>query len=842
MPEPSLLSPSILSARPVAAGKYFRRGGRRWDFHGLTYGPFEGPDGLPGPDQVERDLEMIAAWGANTLRLFLPPPGWFLDACARRGLGVAAGVAWTDHVDFLSSKASRREAARAVRETARRLATRPEVTALFVGNEIQAPLVRWLGPRRVLAFLEELIDTARQEAPDLLLAYANYPTTEFLQPGNADFTAFNVYLESEDAFDRYTARLQNIAGDAPLVISEFGVDAKALGADRQAEILAWQRRVCQERGVAGNFLFAFTDEWHRGGDRVTGWEFGLTEASRAPRRAWTELAGGLPPVESLLPPDPPRVSVIVCTRNGARTLPECLDSLAALEYPNYETLVVDDGSTQDIAGIAARYPGVRYLRQEPAGLSVARNAGATAATGELLAYTDDDCVVDPAWLIHLTRPFLQPGTGAAGGPNIPPPAQNPAQACVIAAPGGPAHVLVTDTAAEHIPGCNMAIRRSLVMALKGFRPEYHAAGDDVDFCWRLLERGDGIAYTAAAMVWHYRRFTVRAYLRQQAGYGKAEALLTSRHRGKFGPLGGARWRGVVYQPALRRLSHYSSHIYSGVFGSAAYQTIYGSPACGVTWLFTGFPWWLLTLAVAAGAWWLPVLLWLAVPMAAAPLALTLLQAFRLPLARPWRSTRARLLLWFLLLAQPVTRGWTRFLWSVRLGHYPGGPWLPRLGDGPPRRGLYKRVAAVDLWSDDGGDRNRLLEALMASLRASGLPVTTDDGWRDWDLETTSGRWWRVRLSSVTEYHGGGRCLTRVRIASRLARLALPVLIAPPLVLLVVILLTGWHPVWAIGLLFTGAVLFETLHRAAVNRAATRVVQVAEGAGFTLAGDGMAGGE
>ena len=834
MPDP-IRFPSPSVERPVASGKYFRRGGRLWTMHGVTYGPFFGADSLPVPERAEADLAMIAAWGANTIRLFTAPPDWFLDLCSEYGLSVMTGVAWTDHVDFLHSAASRREAILRVRETARRLARRREVVALMVGNEIQASLVRWLGPRRVQAFLETLIETARQEAPDLLMAYANYPTTEFLQPANADFLAFNVYLESPESFDRYLARLQNLAGDQPLVISEFGVDVKSSSEARQAATLEWQRRVCLERGVAGNVLFSFTDEWHRGGQDVTDWQFGLTDRARTPRKAWTQLAGGPPFVVSLLPEQPPRVSVIVCTRNGAATLAECLTSITRLDYPEFEIIVVDDGSTQDIAGITAKFPEVRCIRQEPQGLSVARNTGAAAASGEILAYTDDDCVVEPSWLIYLSRAFERPEVAAAGGPNIPPAPVNRSQACVIAAPGGPAHVLLTDTTAEHIPGCNMAIRRSAFDELGGFRPKYHAAGDDVDFCWRLLEAGHVIAFNAAAMVWHYRRFTVRAYLRQQSGYGKAEALLTSRHSNRFGQLGGARWRGVVYQTALRRLAHHSSRIYSGVFGSAGYQAVYGAPASEIGWLITGFPWWLVTFAVALNALWLPSIIWLAALMAAAPLLHTLRLAMRLPLADPWRGVRARLLLWFLLLAQPVVRGWSRFFWNFRLGSSPGAPWFARGSDPRPRLWFYKRVAALELWSENGADRHRLIPALTEHLHSLKIPVHTDDGWRDWDMETTASRWWRVRFACVTEYHSEGKCLTRVRIATRATGATALLFLSALLIAAALVLVAHFHPVWTLGVLFVASVLFECLHHAAVTRAANMVVKAAAGAGFLPVG-------
>lgn len=77
----------------------------------------------------------------------------------------------------------------------------------------------------------------------------------------------------------------------------------------------------------------------------------------------------------------PRVSVVVCSYNGGATLRECLDSLMRLDYPDYEVILVDDGSTDDTPQIAAEFPQVVCLRQENRGLSVARNVGATHADG-----------------------------------------------------------------------------------------------------------------------------------------------------------------------------------------------------------------------------------------------------------------------------------------------------------------------------------------------------------------------------------------------------------------------------------------------------------------------------
>lgn len=826
------------SCRPIpritASGKFLRAGAGKFSLHGLTYGPF-GPEernqALPPPEVAAADLDRIRDWGANAIRVYHTPPEWFVDQCGERGLRLVVSVPWADHVDFLRTGRDRRAVVRTVQQAAQALAHRPEVAAILVGNEIAPTLVRWLGPRRVEAFLEDLLAAAHDAAPETLAAYANFPGTEFLQPAGADFTAFNVYLEDRDACDRYFARLQNLAGDSPLVITEFGVDAASHGPDRQAEILDWQRRLCLRHGVAGNLVFSYTDEWFRGGREVTGWQFGLTARDRSPRPAFARLAGGPLPVTALLPPDPPRISVIVCTRNGGATLPACLTALQRLNYPDYEVLVVDDGSTDAVPFIASEFSGIRYLRQEPLGLGQARNTGGAAATGSILAYTDDDCLPDEDWLIHLAHTFSDPSIAAAGGPNVPPRTQSAVQACVAAAPGGPAHVLLTDRLAEHLPGCNLAVRREAFERIGGFRRRYHAAGDDVDFCWRLEEAGHTIAFNPAAMVWHHRRTTARAYLRQQAGYGKAEALLMGPHPSRFGHAGGARWKGVVYQPGLLRLRASGSRIYTGVFGYAPFQAVYRTPVPATLWFVTGFPWWLAALALLANGSWFPPFAWAGTAMLAATLLRTARQAATLPIPPPARGPAARLLLWFLLTAQPPVRGWSRFLWNLRLGTAPGGPWQGLLRPRTRPLTVAKGVAELAFWSPSGIDRNDLLTALHDHLRNAGLTPHTTDGWQPWDLEAGTSLWWRIQISSVTEYHPDNGRLTRVRLASRITPATALLHPAVAAACLLPVPLAGFHLLWAAGLFFIWLVLFELVHHRAVARAASLTLAAANACGL-----------
>ncbi len=121
--------------------------------------------------------------------------------------------------------------------------------------------------------------------------------------------------------------------------------------------------------------------------------------------------------------------------------------------------MVDDGSRDDTAAIAATFPGVRVVSVPNGGLSAARNVGLAHATGEIVAYTDADVRVDPDWLTYLVQPLLHSNVAGSGGPNVVP-ADDPWVAqCVARAPGGPTHVLLDDRIAEHVPGCNMAFRR-----------------------------------------------------------------------------------------------------------------------------------------------------------------------------------------------------------------------------------------------------------------------------------------------------------------------------------------------------------------------------------------------
>jgi hypothetical protein len=138
----------------------------------------------------------------------------------------------------------------------------PAVLCYTIGNEIPASIVRWSGRRRTERFIRRLYQVAKAEDPEGLVTYVNFPTTEYLQLPFLDFCCFNVYLESQDRLQIYLARLQNIAGDRPLVMAEIGLDSRRNGLGAQASALDWQIRTAFASGCAGVFAYSWTDEWY----------------------------------------------------------------------------------------------------------------------------------------------------------------------------------------------------------------------------------------------------------------------------------------------------------------------------------------------------------------------------------------------------------------------------------------------------------------------------------------------------------------------------------------------------------------------------------------------------
>jgi glycosyltransferase involved in cell wall biosynthesis len=757
--------------RPVARGKSLFLGDEKLYVRGVTYGTFgpdEETDDFPNPRTVARDFARMAAIGVNAVRTYTVPPTWLLDLALQHRLRVMVGLPWEEHVTFLDDAERIASIRERVREGVRSCAGHPAVLCYAIGNEIPASIVRWHGRSRIERFLEQLYRDCKDEDPGALVTYVNYPSTEYLQLPFVDIVCFNVFLESGPQFEAYLARLQNICGNRPLIVTETGLDSRRHSQEAQARALDWQVRSAFACGSAGVFVFSWTDEWHRGGHDIDDWDFGLVDRDRRPKRALAAVSKAFSelPFPTNLPW--PRISVIVCAYNSEDTLPDCLNGLRALDYSNYEVIVVNDGSTDRSAEIASEY-GFRLIDTENRGLACARNAGLEAATGEIVAYIDSDASPEPQWLSHLAISFMRSQHVGIGGPNIPPEGDGRLAECVGHAPGGPTHVLLSDRLAEHIPGCNMAFRKESLDAIGGFDPQFRIAGDDVDICWQLQNQGGTIGYSAGAVVWHHRRNSIKAYAKQQYEYGKAEALLEGKWPERYNSVGHLAWSGRVYGAGVTTLRGWRRwRIYYGTWGTGLFQSIYQRSRSAFSTLAVVPEWFLVILALAGlsalGILWKPLLLALPLLLLASGLLVyessmaAARSIFRGESRSRFEIFQLRAVTALLHMIQPIARLGGRLRYGL-------APWRRR---SVPALAL-PRPRTSNIWSEEWLSPDRRLAGIDGRLRQTGCAVLHGSEYDRWDLEVRGGIMGATRLRLAVEEHGAGTQLVRLRSWPRYSR-------------------------------------------------------------------------
>ncbi|WP_446222397.1 glycosyltransferase [Nocardia sp. IBHARD005] len=248
----------------------------------------------------------------------------------------------------------------------------------------------------------------------------------------------------------------------------------------------------------------------------------------------------------------PVITVVVATRDRPDSVCECLDALLLMEYPAFEVVVVDnDPTTEETAtAISRRFGGrVRYVRENRRGLAAAHNRGLSAARGEIVAFVDDDVVVDRHWLTGIAEGFASgPDVACVTGLILPAQLETPAQ-LLLEQHGGfdkgfelhvfdtswnrPADPLFPFTAGRFGSGANMAFDTAVLRGLGGFDPAIGAGtfargGDDLAGFFRVVVAGHQLVYQPSAVVWHRHHREMAALRNQAYGYGVGlGAYLTS---------------------------------------------------------------------------------------------------------------------------------------------------------------------------------------------------------------------------------------------------------------------------------------------------------------------------
>jgi glycosyltransferase involved in cell wall biosynthesis len=232
-----------------------------------------------------------------------------------------------------------------------------------------------------------------------------------------------------------------------------------------------------------------------------------------------------------------RFSIIIPAYGRPEALRRCLLGLAALEYPRdeFEVLVVDDGSPEPLEAITCAFRdrmNVTYIRQENAGPASARNRGAQCARGEFLAFTDDDCVPRPDWLLLLQSEVIRSPEALLGGTTR--------NGCLGNAFSEANQILLDSVVSwfqeqgsqlQFLPSNNIAMASAAFREVAGFDTSISlAAGEDREFSARWLASGRPMVKAAAACVDHYHSQNLISFLKMHFRYGKGAAGLHYRRQ------------------------------------------------------------------------------------------------------------------------------------------------------------------------------------------------------------------------------------------------------------------------------------------------------------------------
>jgi cellulose synthase/poly-beta-1,6-N-acetylglucosamine synthase-like glycosyltransferase len=258
----------------------------------------------------------------------------------------------------------------------------------------------------------------------------------------------------------------------------------------------------------------------------------------------------------------PSVTIIVAAKNSERTIEQTVSSILDLNYPNYDLVLVNDGSTDKTGEIMNRYvsahgtgssdkKNVRVTVMTTAGVgpSEARNMAVRKAVGDYVAFTDGDCIVDKEWINELLKGFqmqylASKGIAGVGGDQLSPPDDTRFGKLVqqfMKTVGFMTDYIRPDKkfkSVDHNPTCNVMYKRIIfnehIGFIKGLWP-----GEDVEFDYRIKKSGYVLVYNPSAIVYHYRVSTMKRFIGMMTNYGRVQASLVK----MYGP-----FRKIQYVP------------------------------------------------------------------------------------------------------------------------------------------------------------------------------------------------------------------------------------------------------------------------------------------------------
>jgi cellulose synthase/poly-beta-1,6-N-acetylglucosamine synthase-like glycosyltransferase len=233
----------------------------------------------------------------------------------------------------------------------------------------------------------------------------------------------------------------------------------------------------------------------------------------------------------------PFFSIIIPAKNEAALIKNCLQSLQQLNYPKDRfEVIISDGLSSDKTADIARSLGAKIIENRLQTVAPGRNVGFASSQGDLVAFSDADCVMDKNWLSNALKYFNDEGVGGLGGPSLAPQNETPFGRAVRfffllgSFLSGSVYVSDLKKAKEvkSVPGCNAIYRREALLKVMP-SDETLLTCDDVEINYQLIKKGYKILYVPDVIVWHYRRDNPKKFWKQIYRYSIGRLQIGKKH-------------------------------------------------------------------------------------------------------------------------------------------------------------------------------------------------------------------------------------------------------------------------------------------------------------------------
>jgi len=480
---------------------------------------------------LRKRLDELAAAHVNTLILSEAQTENVLGVAGQAGLGAMVEIAIDAH-ELTAPKQARTTIAR-VGKAMKLLRGYPALMGILIDCPIHAETISRIALSALRSSLDVIVRDARESNDRLLVTFKRYAGAPHVSIAGEDFSYFHAASIDEAAIESSIRAMHDCAGAKPLVI-EFGE-----GFPGQADVVA----LAFGLGAAGVVATAMRPA------APPGWQ-NVRMLSAGELLPFTHLGGTAVP----LPAVTPMISVVVTALDDGGTLAACLKSIERLRYPNFEVIVIDEGTgdrTGEVAtidlsadhsfdtpsflgkGPGVRFPGVRLIRGKVGGLP---NEALRAARGDLIAFTRADCIVDADWLSLAVHKVGERGFDGCCGPIYQAQEELGFTSRVAAALelSGARTDRIDDAQIDIRIMRNLVVRKSSLIAAVGTSARSIKGRGDRDLPALMVVGGLKLGWCPAGLVWRGGRPTIGEFFRNRIAQGHSEAILALDHASRFG--------------------------------------------------------------------------------------------------------------------------------------------------------------------------------------------------------------------------------------------------------------------------------------------------------------------